>query len=433
MAVPYTFGTATAAIPLSQLDSNFATAITIGNTAVYLGNTTTSLGNVTLTNVTISSGTSNITTNVATVTGTLPEANGGTGTTTGYYGFKNRLINSAMVIDQRNAGASVTPTSGQYLTDRYVYEATQASKLTAQQNAGAVTPPVGFTKYLGVTSSSAYSVLTGDTFLFSQRIEGFNVADLAFGTASAATVTLSFWVRSSLTGTFGGSLCNGGLTRSYPFSYTISSANTWEQKTITVAGDTSGTWATDNTAGLNIRFGLGSGATYSGTSGAWASANYVQPTSTTSVVGTNGATFYITGVQLEKGSTATSFDYRPYGTELLLCQRYYYAQINVAGGTMQFGTVGQATSASSANGFTIPFPATMRVAPTALTTSTLSNFSLQPPTGGAYTVTTISALYGSQYQGALTVAVTGGAFTAGQATWMYSTTTNAFVGFAAEL
>jgi len=238
------------------------------------------------------------------------------------FGFKNRIINGAMVIDQRNAGAVVTPTSGQYLTDRYVYEATQASKLTAQQNAGAVTPPVGFTKYLGVTSSSAYSVLTGDTFLFSQRIEGFNVADLAFGTASAATVTLSFWVRSSLTGTFGGSLCNGGLTRSYPFSYTISSANTWEQKTITVAGDTSGTWATDNTAGLNIRFGLGSGATYSGTSGAWASANYVQPTSTTSVVGTNGATFYITGVQLEKGSTATSFDYRPYGTELALCQRY---------------------------------------------------------------------------------------------------------------
>ena len=239
------------------------------------------------------------------------------------FGFKNRIINGAMVIDQRNAGASVTPTGGQFLVDRYVYEATQASKVTSQQNAGAVTPPVGFTKYLGITSSSAYSVLTGDTFLFSQRIEGFNVADLAFGTASALTVILSFWVRSSLTGTFGGSLCNGALNRSYPFSYSISSANTWEQKTITVAGDTTGTWATDNTAGLNIRFGLGSGATFSGTAGAWAAGNLVQPTSTVSVVGTNGATFYITGVQLEKGTQATAFDYRPYGTELALCQRYF--------------------------------------------------------------------------------------------------------------
>jgi hypothetical protein len=246
-----------------------------------------------------------------------------------------------MVIDQWNAGASVTPTGGQYLVDRYVYEATQSSKVTAQQNAGAVTPPVGFIKYLGITSSSAYSVLTGDTFLFSQRIEGFNVADLGFGTASAVTVTLSFWVRSSLTGTFGGSLCNGALNRSYPFSYTISSSNTWEQKTITVAGDTTGTWTTDNTAGLNIRFGLGSGATFSGTASAWAAGNFVQPTSTVSVVGTNGATFYITGVQLEKGSTATSFDYRPYGTELALCQRYYEV-------ASQF--VGKATGASTAEG-----------------------------------------------------------------------------------
>jgi hypothetical protein len=277
-----------------------------------------------------------------------------------YTGFKNRIINGAMVIDQRNAGAAVTPTGGQYLVDRYIYEATQSSKVTAQQNAGAVTPPIGFTKYLGVTSSSAYSVLTGDTFLFSQRIEGFNVADLAFGTASAVTVTLSFWVRSSLTGTFGGSLCNGALNRSYPFSYTISSANTWEQKTITVAGDTTGTWTTDNTAGLNIRFGLGSGATLSGTSGAWAAGNFVQPTSTVSVVGTNGATFYITGVQLEKGSTATSFDYRPYGTELMLCQRYYYVHVK---GSVKVFALGANYSSSYMTSY-VQFPVQMRDAPT---------------------------------------------------------------------
>ena len=239
------------------------------------------------------------------------------------FGMRNRIINGDMRIDQRNAGASVTPTNNQYLVDRFLATLTQASKFTVQQNAGAITPPVGFTKYLGVTSSSAYSILTGDTFAIAQYIEGFNVADLAYGTASAATVTLSFQVRSSLTGTFGGAFVNNAQDRSYPFTYTIFAANTWESKSITIAGDTTGTWATDNSVGLGIRFGLGSGATYTGTAGAWAAGNFLSATGATSVVGTNGATFYITGVQLEKGSTATSFDYRPYGTEFQLCQRYY--------------------------------------------------------------------------------------------------------------
>jgi hypothetical protein len=236
--------------------------------------------------------------------------------------MRNRIINGAMVIDQRNAGASVTA-SGSFPVDRFQLGLTQSSKLTAQQNAGSVTPPAGFTNYLGITSSSAYSVLTGDTFLIDQRIEGFNVADLGWGTANAATVTLSFWTRSSLTGTFGGCLSNSAVNRSYPFSYTISAANTWEYKTITIAGDTTGTWLTNNGIGIILRFGLGSGATFSGTAGAWGAGNLVQPTGTVSVVGTNGATFYITGVQLERGTQATSFEYRQYGTELLLCQRYY--------------------------------------------------------------------------------------------------------------
>lgn len=145
------------------------------------------------------------------------------------FGFKNRIINGAMMIDQRNNGASVTPTNGQYTLDRWTCLLSQSSKYTVQQNASAVTPPVGFTKYLGVTSSSAYTVLTGDYFAFRQAIEGFNAADLAWGTASAATVTLSFWVRSSLTGTFGGGIVNSAGNRSYPYTYTISAANTWEQ------------------------------------------------------------------------------------------------------------------------------------------------------------------------------------------------------------
>jgi hypothetical protein len=272
-----------------------------------------------------------------TITGVLPEANGGTGTTVGYNGFKNRIINGAMQIDQRNAGASVTPaTSNVYQLDRWITNFTQASKFSIQQNAGSVTSPNGFANYLGITSTSSYSVLTGDFFSIGTNIEGFNTADLKWGTANAATVTLSFWVRSSLTGTFGGSFSNGAADRSYPFIYTISSANTWEYKTITVAGDTTGTWVgATNGVGMRIYFGLGSGSTYAGTAGAWSSNTFISATGATSVVGTNGATFYITGVQLEKGSTATSFDYRPFGQELALCQRYYEKayDITVVAGT----------------------------------------------------------------------------------------------------
>jgi hypothetical protein len=282
-------------------------------------------------------------------------------------GFKNRLINSAMVIDQRNAGASVTPANS-YTLDRWQGVNTQASKFTVQQNAASVTPPAGFSNYLGVTSSSAYSVLTGDTFCVVQNIEGFNTYDLAWGTANAQTITISFWVRSSLTGTFGGALENNAANRSYPFSYTISSANTWEQKSITIAGDTSGTWVGATSGiGIIVRFGLGSGATFSGTAGAWAAGNFVQPTSTVSVVGTNGATFYITGVQLEKGSTATSFDYRPYGTELALCQRYF----NIYSSSDAQFPIGIAGSTTTVNRYTIPTPVTMRATPTVATSGTL--------------------------------------------------------------
>jgi hypothetical protein len=241
-----------------------------------------------------------------------------------YTGFKNRIINGAMVIDQRNAGAEVNPAvNGSYYLDRWLTSSSAASKFKIGQNAGSVTRPVGYINYLGCTSLSAYSVAAGDNFNVQQKIEGLNIADLAWGTASAATVTLSFLVYSSLTGTFGGSLRNSAQDRSYPFSYSISSANTWTTISITIAGDTSGTWLTTNGVGIQIVFSLGTGTTLSGPAGAWAATSYSSVTGAVSVVGTSGATFYITGVQLEKGSTATSFDYRPYGTELQLAQRYY--------------------------------------------------------------------------------------------------------------
>ena len=288
---------------------------------------------------------------------------------TGGFGFRNRIINGAMVIDQRNAGASVTPTAFVYTLDRWYADCTAASKFSVQRNAGSVTPPAGFTNYLGVTSLAATTPGASDFYTIGQVIEGFNTADLAFGSASAATITFSFWVRSSLTGTFGGVLNNSGGSRAYPFTYSISAANTWEQKTVTVAGDTSGTWLTNNGAGIEVKFSLGVGSTYAGTAGAWTGSNKFGATGQVNVVATNGATFYITGVQLEKGSTATSFDYRPYGTELSLCQRYYtksYA-IGTVPGTAT--TTGMLTQISGGGGtgndlVTGQLPVTMRAAPT---------------------------------------------------------------------
>ena len=297
----------------------------------------------------------------------------------GLYGFKNRIINGAMVIDQRNAGASVTNTTGYvYGLDRYSFIGSSSSKFTFQQSS---TAPTGFVNSYLITSSAATSLGASDYYFMRQNIEGFNVADLGWGTASAQTVTLSFWVRSSLTGTFGGCLKNSAEDRSYPFSYTISSANTFEYKTITIAGDTTGTWLTNNGTGINLTLGLGIGSSISGTAGAWAGANYYSCTGATSVVGTNGATFYLTGVQLEKGSTATSFDYRPYGTELQLCQRYYYL-LSAASNLNTFFHNVAADGTNHALGV-VTFPQVMRTSPSLTTSGTASNYRLYM--GGAFT------------------------------------------------
>ena len=236
-------------------------------------------------------------------------------------GFRNRIINGDMRIDQRNAGASVNITSNIFVVDRFKgFRSGGAATITGQRSTAV---PTGFNNSVVLTVGTGAAPGATDYTQFDQNIEGYNVADLGWGTANAQAVTLSFWVRSSLAGTFGVAFRNDAGNRSYVASYTISAANTWEYKTITVAGDTSGTWLTDNNSGIKMTFDMGVGSTYSNTAGAWAGANYFGLTGGVKLVATAGATFYITGVQLEAGTVASPFERRDYGRELMMCQRYY--------------------------------------------------------------------------------------------------------------
>jgi hypothetical protein len=344
--------------------------------------------------------------------------------------FRNRIINGAMVIDQRNAGASSTfATTGAYTTvDRFQAFNNTSGTATNQQ---VVDAPAGFYNSLKVTITSSVTPAAGELFQLQQVIEGHNISDFAFGTANAKTITLSFWVKSSLTGQFGGAIQDAAAGYGYPFSYTISSANTWEQKSITIPGATSGTWGTTTSAGLRLYFNLGMGSNYLGTAGAWASAGVRGVTGDTKLVSTNGATWNITGVQLEVGSTASSFEYRSYGQELALCQRYYY---NIFGTASDFQAFGCGVWLSSTVGkVLIDLPVPLRVVPTleaaslrlfdaaASTTRSATGFSI------AYTVTATNKAF-------IDVSVGSSSASAGDACLaVLNTSTSARVGFSAEL
>jgi hypothetical protein len=303
---------------------------------------------------------------------------------TGPLSNRNKIINGAMVIDQRNAGAAFTSLIAglTYTLDRWQAVLTGAANtFSVQRNAGSVTPPAGFSNYLGVVSLAATTPAAGDFYQIKQLLEGFNVADLSYGTSAAQPVTVSFWVRSSLTGNFGLVITWGSTNanqRAYPVLYTISAANTWEYKTVTIPGDTTmaaGGFETSNNVGIQLRFSLGGGATNAGTPGAWATANSQTVVGDTSVVSTNGATWQITGVQLEAGTVATPFEHRSFGQELALCQRYCYVPSNAPSFSLAW-----VAGSLSFQGHSILHPQPMRASPTV---SGVTSFTIQGITGSA--------------------------------------------------
>jgi hypothetical protein len=343
--------------------------------------------------------------------------------------FRNRIINGDMRIDQRNAGASVTLTAGGiYTVDRWQGVEDTDGAMTAQQD---TSTPAGFVNSVKCTTTTADGTLTTtQNVQFRQAIEGLNVADLAWGTANAKTVTLSFWVRSSLTGTFGGSLRNSAVNRSYPFTYNISVADTWEQKSVTIAGDTSGTWLTTNGIGVTLTFSLGAGPDRVGTAGAWAGANYTGATGETSVVGTLNATWYITGVQLEVGSVATPFERRPYGTELALCQRYYYRSYPTA--TYSWSATGYCNNTTIAS-FRLLTKVTMRVAPSALEQSgTAAHYAIQGTFGGI-TCSSVPVYDNSSTEALGFQFTVSSGLTAGQSVLARCANDSGYLGWSAEL
>ena len=342
---------------------------------------------------------------------------------------RNRIINGDMRIDQRNVGAAVTA-GGSFPVDRWRIINTTDGSFSAERSTSA---PTGFVNSTKVTTTVADATVGAtQQFRYQQYIEGTNVSDLGWGTASAKTVTLSFWVRSSVIGTFGGSLVNDGENRSYPFTYSISVADTWEQKSITVAGDTSGTWLTTTGIGLRVNFGLSMGSSFSGPAGAWASAEYNSATGATNLISTLNATWYVTGVQLEVGSVATPFEHRNYGDELARCQRYYYkVQATRSASSAFFGT-GFNRSTSSALGVTF-FPVQMRVGPSALEQSgTASDYSVNH-NNTQEACTSVPAWFESDNFSARTSFTTGTNLTQGQGSILRSASTDAFLAWSAEL
>jgi hypothetical protein len=322
---------------------------------------------------------------------------------------RNLIINGDMRIDQRNVGSAVTSASNVYLTDRWQLQINGTTNTPSFQQV--TDAPTGFQYSLKATSNGSETLPTNGAVTPRQRIEGFNSAHLLYGTSNAKTVTISFWVKSSLTGTWTISITNSSFSRSYIAEYTINSANTWEYKTVTITGDTAGTWNTDNTTGLIVQFPVDTDTILDATPNAWLAGNYRTTSGSNRLLGTSGATWQVTGIQLEVGDTATPFEHRPYDMELARCQRYYNK--NLAVYTATLGGVGYNQSTTTAR-FYFPFPVTMRDIPSSLEqTGTASDYSIRQG-GGAIACNGVPQLYSPTPHGADVAFFVSSGLTSGQ-------------------
>ena len=285
---------------------------------------------------------------------------------------RNKIINGDMRIDQRNAGSAVTASTA-YPVDRWsTLEATSGAY--SGQQVTDVPSGQGFVNSIKYTVTTAASTLGATEYTtVSYKIEGNDSRDLMLGTASAKTFTVSFWVKSSLTGNFGFALQNGASDRAFATTYSISAANTWEYKTITIAGDTTGTWYTDNQSGLACNWGLGIGSTYTvSANDTWESGLKFGASGAVALIETLNAEFYLTGVQLEVGEKATPFEHRSYGNELAGCQRYYQVMSGNVGNQIFCNM--SAWSSSSMYGI-LYYQKPMRAAPTGSHSGTFEIYS----------------------------------------------------------
>ena len=277
-------------------------------------------------------------------------------------GFRNTVINGHMRIAQR--GSTAVSTNDTFPVDRWKVSTATSGAWTSQQIPSSTTAtPAGFDYSLNFTKTIGGTAAAGDYNYFVHAIEGNNCAFFDWGTSNAKTLTLSFWVRSGATGTFGGSLRNSAANYAYCFTYTVNAINTWEYKTIQIPGVTAGTWAKDTSAGIVLFFDLGSGANARGTAGI-ATGNYVGTTGTSLYPNnTTGGYINFTGVQLEQNLQPTPFEQRPIGVELALCQRYYYRRSQLGGYNFIDG-MGVGVNYSGAVHCSFQNPVDMRTAPT---------------------------------------------------------------------
>ena len=279
-------------------------------------------------------------------------------------GHRNMVVNGGMTVSQRYETSEYTPTNNEWTLDQMRYDLSQSGKFKVQQVTDA---PAGFSHSMKVTSLSAYTSGASDYFLLQNFIEGTDSARLGWGTSDAQTVTLSFYVKSSIAGVHACGIRNQAYNRSKTETYTINNANTWERKTVTFTGDTSGTWLTSTNSGLKINFDLGSGSNFVASStGTWLSTPDFITSNSVKVLATNGATWYITGIQLEVGDTVTSYEHKSYGEEIAKCQRYYYLLYrrgSSSDGNICIGGLGSCYTGTSIY-IDLGFPTQMRAAPT---------------------------------------------------------------------